>query len=347
MSPLSRLCVSAAGSPASFGSHMEDIVGLARQILLAAMSVALLGPPANAETWPTKPLRVIVPIGAGSSVDLVARIVCEQLSSQLGQPIIVENRPGAGQTLGAAAVARAEPDGQTLLVNSSAHTIGPALNPNVGYHPARDFVAVASLGATPFVLVVPPERNFKTVADLVKAANARPGAFNYSSPGVGSGSHLSAERFRIAAGIQATHVPFKGGVEAMTEVMAGRIDFFFVVLGPALPHISDGKLVALTVNGERRSAALPNVPTIGEAGFAGAASPTWFGLFLPARTPHDIVDRLRHEVSTALQTPKVREKLTVLGVEPMPMSGDEFAAYVEKEVAADGALIKTIGLRPQ
>jgi tripartite-type tricarboxylate transporter receptor subunit TctC len=315
--------------------------------LLVALSFAFLGSQINAQAWPTKSLRVIVPIGAGSSVDLVARIVCEQLSDQLGQPIVVENRPGAGQTLGAAAVAKAEPDGYTLLINSSAHTIGPALYPNAGYHPARDFAAVAHLGATPFALVVPPDRGFKTTSDLVKAANARPGAFNYSSPGVGSGSHLSAERFRRAARLEATHVPFKGGVEAMTEVMAGRIDFFFVVLGPALPHIREGKLTVLAVNGERRSTPLPNVPTIAEAGFAQAANPTWFGLFLPAQTARAIVDRLRRETIKALETPRVREKLTVLGVESVPTPGDEFTAYVEKQTAADAALIKAIELRPQ
>src|SRR6478736_5019525 len=190
-----------------------------RLLSACALTLAFLSTNSHAETWPAKPLRVIVPIGAGSSVDLVARIVCEQLADQLGQPMIIENRAGAGQTIGAAAVAKAEPDGYTLLVNSSAHTIGPALNANVGYHPARDFIAVAPLGATAFALVVPPQRGFKTVADLVNAAKANPGSFNYSSPGVGSGSHLSAERFRLASGLQATHVPFKGGVEAMTEVM--------------------------------------------------------------------------------------------------------------------------------
>jgi len=322
-------------------------MSLKRRLLVALLAFMLFGPQASAQTWPAKPLRVIVPIGAGSSVDLVARIVSEQLSEQLAQPIIVENRPGAGQTLGAAAAAKSEPDGYTLLVNSSAHTIGPALNPKAGYHPAHDFIAIASLGSTPFVLVVPPERGFKTVADLVNAAKAKPGAFNYSSPGAGSGSHLSAERFRQAAGVQATHVPFKGGVEAMTEVMAGRIDFFFVVLGPALPHIQERKLTALAVNGQHRAIALPAVPTLADAAFPEAANPTWFGLFMPARTPREIVDRLRRETTRALQTPKVRDKLTTLGVDAMPMSGDEFAAYVEKQVTADAALVQAIGLRSQ
>jgi len=317
------------------------------RLLLGLLPFLFLDLQANAQSWPVKPLRVIVPIAAGSSVDLVARIVCEQLSDQLAQPIIVENRPGAGQTLGVAAAAKSDPDGYTLLVNSSAHTIGPALYPNAGYHPARDFTAVALLGVTPFVLVVPPERGFKAVVDLVDAAKAKLGAFNYSSPGVGSGSHLSAERFKQAAGVQATHVPFKGGVEAMTEVMAGRIDFFFVVLGPALPHIQERKLAALAVNGQQRAAALAEVPTLAEAGFAEAANPTWFGLFLPARTPPEITSRLRQETAKALQTRKVREKLSALGVDATPMSGGEFAAYVERQAAADARLVQAIGLPPQ
>jgi tripartite-type tricarboxylate transporter receptor subunit TctC len=325
----------------------ENAMSFIGRLLLGSLVSAFLCLQADAETWPTKPLRVIVPIGAGSSVDLVARIISEQLSDQLGQRLIVENRPGAGQTLGAAAVAKAEPDGYTLLVNSSAHTIGPALYRNAGYQPTRDFIAVAPLGATPFVLVAPPERGFTTAADLVSAANAKPGSFNYSSPGVGSGSHLSAERFRQATSVLATHVPFKGGVEAMTEVMAGRIDFFFVVLGPALPHIRAGKLTALAVNGEQRSPTLPNVPTIAEAGFSDAANPTWFGLFLPARTPREIVDRLQREVMKALRNPKVRDKLDVLGVDAMPMLGEDFAAYVERQATADATLVQAIGLRPQ
>ena len=300
---------------------------------------------AQAQTWPTKPLRAIVPIAAGSVVDIVPRVVFEQLSTQLGQSIVVENRPGAGQTIGANLVAKADPDGYTVLVNSSAHTIAPARYANLSYHPARDFAAVAPLGVTPFVLVVPPSRGFKTARDFVAAAKAKPGAFNFSSPGVGSASHLSAERFRLSAGVQATHVPFKGGVEAMTEVIAGRIDFFFMALGAALPHIRDGKLTALAVNGATRSAALPDVPTIAEAGFANAEYPTWLGLFLPAGTPREIVDRLHRETLKALQEPKVRDKLATLGVDPMAMAPKEFDAYVENQIAIDAALVKAIGLK--
>jgi len=318
-----------------------------RVMLVSALVLPAAIFKAEAQTWPTKPLRAIVPIAAGSVLDIVPRVVFEQLSTQLGQSIVVENRPGAGGTIGSSYVAKSEPDGYTILVNSSAHTIAPALQPNLTYDPVRDFAAVVPLGVSPFVLVVPPARGFKTARDLVAAAKAAPGAFNFSSPGAGSASHLSAERFRLGAGVHATHVPFKGGVEAMTEVMAGRIDFFFVALGAALPHIRDGKLSALAVNSADRSAALPDVPAIREAGFSDAEYPTWFGLFLPAKTPREIVDRLHRETLKALQEPKVKDKLASLGVEPMILTPSAFGAHVEREIAENATLVRTIGLKAQ
>ena len=318
-----------------------------RSITIIALGFTVATAQAAAQSWPTKPLKAIVPIAAGSLTDIVPRVVFEQLSRELGQTIVVENRPGAGQTTGAGVVAKSEPDGYTLLANSSAHTIAPALHPNLGYHPGRDLAAVATLGVSPFVLVVSPNRGFKTARDLVAAAKAKPGAFNFASPGVGSASHLSAERFRLSAGVQAVHVPFKGGAEAMTEVIAGRIDFFFVALGAALPQIRDGKLTALAVNGAKRSGALPDVPTIREAGFDNAEYPTWFGLFLPAKTPREIVDRLHRETLKALQEPKVRDRLATLGVDPMVMTPAEFDALVQKEIALNAALVKAIGLKPE
>ena len=318
-----------------------------RVMLVSALVLPTAIFKAEAQTWPTKPLRAIVPIAAGSVLDIVPRVVFEQLSTQLGQSIVVENRPGAGGTIGSSYVAKSEPDGYTILVNSSAHTIAPALQPNLTYDPVRDFAAVVPLGVSPFVLVVPPARGFKTARDLVAAAKAAPGAFNFSSPGAGSASHLSAERFRLSAGVHATHVPFKGGVEAMTEVMAGRIDFFFVALGAALPHIRDGKLSALAVNSADRSAALPDVPAIREAGFSDAEYPTWFGLFLPAKTPREIVDRLHRETLKALQEPKVKDRLASLGVEPMILTPSAFGAHVEREIAENATLVRTIGLKAQ
>jgi tripartite-type tricarboxylate transporter receptor subunit TctC len=313
-------------------------------LLVSALGVGLAAVEAVAETWPTRPIKAIVPIAAGSVIDIVPRVVFEQLTTQLGQAIVVENRPGAGQTMGASAVARSEPDGYTLLVNSSAHAIAPALHANLSYHPARDFSAVVPLGITPFVLVVRPDRGFRTVGDLVAAANARPGTFNFSSPGVGSASHLSAERFRLGAGVAAVHVPFKGGAEMMTEVIAGRIDFAFLALGAALPMIRDGKLAALAVNSATRSSALPDVPTIRQAGFSDAEYPMWFGIFLPARAPREIVEKLHHETLKALQQPKVKEKLAALGVDPMVATPAEFDALVERDIAINAGLVSAIGL---
>ena len=315
-------------------------------MLLPVVGLALSTMDVGAQTWPTKPLRAVVPVGAGSTTDIIPRAVLEQVSSQLGQSIVVENRAGAGGTIGSAFVAKADPDGYTVLVHGSAHTISPAIYSNLSYHPARDFAAVIPLGISPSVLVVPPARGWKTVGDLVAAGKAKPGALNFSSVGVGSATHLSAERFRFSAGVDAVHVPFKGGAEAMTEVIAGRIDFFFGPIGLVLPHIRDGKLAALVVNGARRAAALPDVPTTLEAGFTDAEYPIWFGLFLPVKTPRDVVDKLHRETAKALQTPKVRDKLAALGVDPMVMTPSEFDAYVEKEIAVNAALVKAAGIRP-
>ena len=313
----------------------------------SVVSLALSITSAEAQTWPTKPLRAVVPVAVGSTTDIIPRIVLEQLSSQLGQSIIVENRAGAGATIGAGFVAKADPDGYTMLAHGSAHTISPSLYSKLNYHPARDFAAVIPLGITPSVLVVPPARGWKTVGDFVAAAKAKPGALNFSSVGIGTATHLSAERFRVSAGVDAVHVPFKGGAEAMSEVMAGRIDFFFAPIGLALPHIREGKLTPLVVNSAQRAAALPDVPTTLEAGFADAEYPIWFGLFLPAKTPRDIVDKLHRETAKALQTPKVRDRLSAMGVDPMVMTPSEFDAYVEREIAVNAALVKAAGIRPE
>lgn len=325
------------------GKRMKPIL----LMLLPLLGLTVGTIKAEAEAWPTKPLRAIVPVAPGSMADVVARVVCEQLSTQLGQTIIVENRPGAGQTIGASIVARSAPDGYTLLVNSSAQAIAPSLHRNLNYHPARDFAAVIPLGTMPNVLVVPPASGFRTVGEFVAAAKAKPGAMNFASAGVGTATHLSAERFRSSAGVEAVHVPLKGGAEVITEVMTGRIDFFFGPVGVVAPRVQEGKLTALVVNGAKRSSLLPDVPTTAEAGFAKAEYPFWLGMFLPAKTPRDIVDRLHRETLEALQVPKVKDKLARLGIDPMVMTPTEFDAYVEKEIAVNAALVEAIGLQPQ
>jgi tripartite-type tricarboxylate transporter receptor subunit TctC len=313
-------------------------------VLVAGISLAFVSA-ADAQTWPSKPLHAIVPFGAGSTTDIIPRLVFEQLSSQLGHAIVVENRSGAGGTIGAGFVAKAEPDGYTLLANSNAHTIAPSLYPNLGYDPARDFAAVIPLGTLAGVLVVSPEKGFKTAGDLVAAAKAKPGVLTFSSVGVGTATHLGAERFRLSAGIDVLHIPFRGGAEAMSEVMTGRVDFFFGPVGLVLSLVQEGKLTALAVNGSARSAALPNVPTTLEAGLADAEYPIWIGVFLPVHTPRDIVEKLSSETRAALQSAKVTAKLTALGVDPISMTPSEFDAYVRKEIALNATLVKTLGIK--
>jgi tripartite-type tricarboxylate transporter receptor subunit TctC len=311
---------------------------------LLFMGLVLGWSPLAAEPWPQKPVRAVVPVGAGSTTDIVPRVIFEQLARDLGQPIVVENRAGAGGTIGAALVAKAEPDGHTLLVNSNAHTIAPAIYRQLPYDPARDFAGVTALGASPSVLVVSPASGYKTVADLVAVAKGKPGALNFSSVGVGTATHLSAERFRLSAGLDVVHVPFKGGAEAMAEVIARRVDFFFGPVGLVLPAIRDGRLVPLAVNVTDRARALPDVPTLRQAGFTDAEFPIWFGLFAPARTPDHIVTRLHEMTEKALRSPLVSDKLFALGVDPLPMTPTAFNAFVRKEVVLNARLVKAAGI---
>ena len=315
-----------------------------RMVPAACLALSFI-PAFGAETWPSKPLRVIVPYGAGSTTDIIPRAVFEQLSPQLGQSIIVDNRAGAGGSIGSSVVAKATPDGYTILCNSSAHTIAPSLYTNLNYHPARDFAAVVPLGLSPAVLVVTPSRGYRTAKEFVASAKTRPGGLNFSSVGNGSGTHLSAEKFRFTARLEAIHIPFKGGAEAMTEVIAGRADFFFGPVGLVLPQVKEGKLTALAVNSAKRSSALPDVPTTSEAGYPNAEYPLWFGLFMPQKAPRETVEKLHRETIKALQTSKVRDRLIALGVEPMVMTPQEFDAHVRNGIEADAALVKAIGLK--
>jgi tripartite-type tricarboxylate transporter receptor subunit TctC len=311
---------------------------------LVALSAAVAG--AQADSYPSKPIRAIIPFGAGSATDVIPRIVFDELSARLGQPIIVENRGGAGGTIGAAAVAKADPDGYTLLVNSSAHTITPAIYPNLTYDPATDFAGVGAIGSVPNVLIIAPSKGIKTLKAFVDTAKAKPGSFNFASVGVGSAVHLSAERFRIAAGYEAVHIPFKGGAEALTEVIAGRVEYYFCPIATALPHIRDGRLLGLAVSSPKRASALPDVPTTLEAGYADSDYTFWIGAFAPARTPKEIVEKLNREMAAAVASPAVRDKLATLGVEAMPMSPTEFDAYVKGELARYATFAKAAGLKP-
>lgn len=298
---------------------------------------------AQAAAWPAKPVHIIVSLTPGSATDILARTVSDRLSAQLGQAVIVENRPGASTTIAASNVAKSEPDGYTLLATSSAHTVAPFLYPGLSYDTARDLAGVAPLANLPTVLVVPPSKGFRTLADLVAAAHAKPGSINFGS--AAASTQLNAERFRRSAKIDAVHIPYKGAPEALTEVVAGRLDFYFSPIAPALPLLREGKVLALAVGSAKRASALPDLPTTIEAGFPDSDYNFWVGLFAPAKTPHAVIDRLYHATSAALQSLEVRERLPKLGAEPMSMTPQQFDALVAEELRVNAALVKAAGIK--
>jgi tripartite-type tricarboxylate transporter receptor subunit TctC len=317
--------------------------------LCGAISVAVLLAPASAataQTWPTRAVQTISPFSAGNANDIVARVVLDQVGRSLGQSFVIENRPGGGGTLGASLVAKAEPDGYTLLLLSSTLASHVVLHKTLAYDPVRDFAPVVLFGLQPSVLVAAPSKGWKTVSDLVAAAKAKPGALNYASAGVGSASHMAAERLRLAAKIEAQHIPFRGPVEAFTEVMSGRVDYYFLPIAPALPNIKNNKVVALAVSTAKRAALLPDVPTVVESGFPAAQYVFWGGLAFPAKTPRPIIDKLHAEVQKALALPAVRERLATFGVEPHPLNVDEFGKFYRDYIAETVQLGKDINLVP-
>ncbi|MGH6770341.1 MAG: Bug family tripartite tricarboxylate transporter substrate binding protein [Xanthobacteraceae bacterium] len=318
------------------------------RILSAAFAALIAGSStALSQAWPNRPIQVVSPFSAGNANDLVARVVLDQVSKQLGQTIVFENRPGGGGTIGAASVARAKPDGYTILIHSSSFAASRVLHKKLPFDTLKDFLPVAMFGVQPSVLVCAPSKGYKTVADIVKAAKAKPGALNYASAGVGAASHMAAERFLASAGIKVQHIPFRGPIEAFTEVMAGRIDFYFLPISPALPNIQNGKLAAIAVSTPARAPSLPNVPTTKEAGYPGAAYLFWGGLFLPVKAPAAIADRLHAETTKALALSDVQARLAKLGVQPMPMTRAEFDKFFREDVTSTIKLAKEIGLMPQ
>ncbi|MDO9413597.1 MAG: tripartite tricarboxylate transporter substrate-binding protein [Pseudolabrys sp.] len=310
----------------------------------AALAAPALSRLALADTWPKdKAIRAVIPFSAGSTVDIIGRVVLDPLSRQLGQSIVVENRGGAGGSIGSAAVAKGDADGYTLLVNAAAHSAAPAAYPQITYDPAKDFAAVAMFGVVPNVLLVAPSKGINTAKEL--AERAKNGEMTYSSAGVGSATHWAAERFRLSAGFKATHVPFRGGPEALTEVMTGRIDFCCIGISSAIAFITDGKLVPLGVSTTRRSAALPKVPTTIEAGFPDSDYIFWNGLLAPAKTPRAIINQLHAEVQKVLALPDVQSKMAPQGIEPMPLSPEEFDAMIAKEIVQNVKLAQAAGLK--
>jgi tripartite-type tricarboxylate transporter receptor subunit TctC len=302
---------------------------------------------AAAQDWPSRNISVIVPLGAGSASDIIARVVMEQVGRQLGQTVVVENRPGAGGTIGANMVAKAAPDGYTILVYG-ALTSAHALYSKLPYDSLNDLIPVMSLGQQPLVIVGAPAKGYKTLGDLIAAGKAKPGSLNYSTAGVGSASHFGAERLRASAGFEAQHIPFKGAAEAVTDVIAGRSDFSVQLTATTVPQIREGALTALAVSAHKRISLLPDVPTTIEAGLpAQSVYPFYTGMYLPAKTPREIVEKLYRETAKALQDPAVRDRLAKLGVEPMALSQAEFAKFIRLDTEANVALVKAAKIPTQ
>ena len=315
---------------------------------MAAGLLAVIGdkPALGAPDWPIRPVLTISPFTAGSANDVVARLVLDQVGQQVGQALVVENRSGGGGIVGVASVVRAEPDGYTLLLSSASMSSAVILHSALPYDALRDLVPIAMMGVQPSVLVAAPGKGFKTVAELVGAAKAKPGQLNFASAGIGSASHIAGERFRLAAGLQVQHIPYRGPVEALTDLMTGRIDFYFLPIAAALPLIKQGKVVALAVSTPARTQSLPYVPTIAEAGYPDAEYLFWGGISAPVKTPRPIVEKLNHEVNKALAVPAVEEKLQNLGVQPKPMTPDQFAKFFADDVATTVKLGKDANIAP-
>ena len=316
-------------------------------MLLSALLCAIGSASAESPTeWPSRQVRVIVPIAAGSGIDIVARTVSQQLAKQLGRPFVIENRPGGATTTGAAAVASATPDGYTILFHSVAFTVTPSTVANLSYDVARDFAGVMPITNTPLLLVSPPGK-FKSVGDLVARAKADKGAMNYATPGYGAAAHFTSERFRLAAGFEAQQIPFRGTVEAVTEVVAGRVAFYFAPLTTVQSLIQEGRLDALATTSRKRVSALPNAPTTIEAGYPESDFDFWVGMFVPSKTPRDIVEKLYVEARKAAELPELRAQMAAIGGEPMEaMTPAEFDNYVCKEIARNAAIAKAAGITP-
>jgi len=319
-----------------------------RRALTAAAALLLFTAAAQAQSYPTRPIKVVVPFVAGTGTDNMGRALVDAIQPAMGQPMVVENRGGAGGSIGANAVAKAPADGYTLLATSGGHTANPAIYKSLPYDTIEDFVAVAPFAIQPNVLIIAPSRGIKSVQELVAYGKANPGKLTYGSAGIGSGTHLNAEKFRAASGgFEAVHVPYRGSAEAFPDIMTGRTDFFFSPVSAALQLIRSGNLLALAVSSKERSAVLPDVPTTVEAGVPNSDFVLWFGLLAPKSMPKEISDRLYGEVNKALQTPELKAKLATLGATPWLATPAEFQAHLKKEVEDNIKVAAAAGIKPE
>lgn len=333
------MCRSSAAA-ASRSSH-ASLIGLVSLVLAAASCGAI------AQDYPSKPIRIIVGFSAGSTTDILARTVGQKMHEAWGQPVLVENRPGAGGVGASNAVATATPDGYTLLMVSAGHAATAAMFTKLPYDTLKDFAGVSRIANVPSILVVSPALGVKSVKDLVALARSKPGHLNFSSPGVGSANHLAGELFKTLAGIDAVHVPYKGIPEAMTAVVTGSVQFNFSPVVNILPLSREGKLLALAASTGKRSAALPDLPTVAEAGVPGYVFDPWFGILAPAKTPKPVLDKLSTQIARSVELPDVKERLLALGADPAPTTPQEFDAHVSAEVAKFRKIVQDAGIKPE
>ena len=300
-----------------------------------------------AQSFPNKPVRLVIAFTPGSSTDIIGRVVAAKLSEMWGQPVVGENRVGAGGSIGSKVVVDSAPDGYTLLANSSAHVANPGIYAKLPYDTLKDFTNLALLGGGPNVLITGTATGWKSLKEFVTAAKAAPGKLNFSSAGIGSGTHFNLEKLKIALGIDVVHVPYKGTPEAIGDTIGGRVCCYWAPLNAALPHVTGGKAVALAVSSAARSALLPNVPTVAEQGYAGFDYTLWVGLWGPANMPADVAAKINKDVNAALASPDTRERLTRLGTAPGSFSIPEFTAFVRREVEDTQKILNVAGIKPQ
>jgi tripartite-type tricarboxylate transporter receptor subunit TctC len=312
---------------------------------IAFLAASLLAAPVAAQEWPVKPVRVIVPLTPGSGADIAARVVGKKLQEMWGQPVVVENRPGAGGQIGSQIVARAPADGYTLLIQSASHAANPAIYKKLPYDATQDFVDLALLATTPYVMVTAADGRHKNVKNLVDDAKAQPGALPFASAGVGTSTHLTAELFLQKAGVKMIHVPFKGSPDAVADVAGGRSLFYMAPLPTVVGLLKDGKLNPLAATSARRIDSLPNVPTIAESGYPGFSAELWIGLWAPAGLPAPVLNKIAADVTTALQTAEVKEQYARLGNQVRIMSPAEFRKFVQSEIETNKELVRNAGIQ--
>jgi tripartite-type tricarboxylate transporter receptor subunit TctC len=311
--------------------------------ILAAVAALALAAAANAQSYPDKPIKIIVPFGPGGFTDVAARILQKELAPAIGQAVIIENRPGAGSTIGTDAVAKAAPDGYTLAMVSTAHVISPHIYKQMPYDAIKDFAPVMRLAEGPYVLTVHPSLPVKSVADLIALAKAKPGVIDYASSGNGSSQHLVGALFCSMAGVQLNHVPYKGSNQAMNDVLGGQVKVTFAGVPNVLPNVQNGKLRAIAVSTAKRYADMPDVPTIAEAGVPGYDATIWLGLLAPAGTPHEIVQKLNTEITRILSTPDAKKLMASAGVDVATSTPEDFGRLLQSELDRWGKVVRETG----